>query len=204
MDKNINIEETLVLAKKGDMEAQFNMGVANLNGIEVSNNGELKVVEQNYSKAFEWFTKAAEQGYADAQNSLGLMHKKGLAVPQNDYEAFEWFTKADEQNHADAQNNMGLIYRDGKETPMVVYMMLHDFEINETEPSPQDYERIFTDFGLDCPSDLDYRSVAESLSQKRGVDHEKALIWFTKAAFNGSDAAQENLNIIFDNKNDYK
>ena len=197
MNKNIVIEETRVLAEQGNMEAQFHMGMTHMNGIEVSSAGELKVVEHGYSEALEWFTRAAEQGHADAQNNLGLMYKEGLAIPQNDYEAFEWFTKAAEQGHADAQNNLGLIYRDGKETPQVVYIILYDHEINETNLSPQDYEELFREFGLNSPETFDYLDVAKALSEVQGIDRDKAVDWFIKAVASGSDAAQINLKNMF-------
>jgi TPR repeat protein len=197
MYNNMTIEKTRVLAEQGDMEAQFNMGFAHKNGIEVSDAGELKIVTHGYKEAFEWFTKAAEQGHVDAQNSLGLMCKEGLATLQNDYEAFDWFTKAAEQGHADAQNNLGLIYRDGKETPEVVYMILHDYELTETIPSDHDYEELFRDFGLDSPETFDYLDVAKALSEKKGIDYNKAIDWFTKAAEQGHSDAQYELAIMY-------
>ena len=198
MYKNMTIEKTRVLAEQGDMEAQFNMGFAHKNGIEVSDAGELKIVTHGYKEAFEWFTKAAEQGHVDAQNSLGLMCKEGLATLQNDYEAFDWFTKAAEQGHADAQNNLGLFYRDGKGTPEIVHIVLHDHDINETTLSPHDYEEIFREFGLDSPEIFDYSDVAKVLFELHGIDHDKAVDWFIKAVASGSDAAQINLKNMFD------
>lgn len=36
-------------------------------------------VEKNYSKAAEWyFKRAADQGYASAQNNLAVMYTNGL------------------------------------------------------------------------------------------------------------------------------
>ena len=197
MNKDIAIEEALILAEQGDMEAQFNLGVLYEEGIEVPDNGKLRVVKQDYRKAFEWFTKSAEQGHADAQNNLGLMYKEGSAIPQNDYEAFKWFAKSAEQGHADAQNNLGLIYRDGKETPTVVYMKLYDYEINGTTPSVQDYEELFREFELDSPESFDDLDVAKALSKIQGIDPDKAVDWFIKAVASGSDAAQINLKNMF-------
>ena len=197
MNKDIAIEEALILAEQGDMEAQFNLGVLYEEGIEVPDNGKLRVVKQDYRKAFEWFTKSAEQGHADAQNNLGLMYKEGSAIPQNDYEAFKWWAKSAEQGNADAQNNLGLIYRDGKETPTVVYMKLYDYEINGTTPSVQDYEELFREFELDSPESFDDLDVAKALSKIQGIDPDKAVDWFIKAVASGSDAAQINLKNMF-------
>ena len=40
-------------------------------------------VRQDYHKAVEWFTKAANQGFAQAQNNLGVMYDEGQGVRQN-------------------------------------------------------------------------------------------------------------------------
>ncbi|QIC72349.1 sel1 repeat family protein [Acinetobacter indicus] len=65
---------TEISAKKGDMTAQYNLGVMYANG---------QGVTQNYSKAFEWYSRAAAQGDADAQYRLGLMYASGQGVTQN-------------------------------------------------------------------------------------------------------------------------
>ena len=81
-------------------EEQFQMGYKYYNG-----NG----VEQSYKKAIEWYTKAAEQGYAAAQHNLGLSYYK-----MGEYEkAVEWYTRAAEQGLAISQNSLGVCYKDG-------------------------------------------------------------------------------------------
>ncbi|EGE27627.1 tetratricopeptide repeat family protein, partial [Moraxella catarrhalis O35E] len=45
-------------------------------------------------KIGEWYTKAANQGYADAQFNLALMYYEGQGVSQDDQKAVEWYTKA--------------------------------------------------------------------------------------------------------------
>ena len=45
------------------------------------NNGE--GVPQDHARAARWFLKAAKQGDADAQLSVGLMYDKGEGVPQD-------------------------------------------------------------------------------------------------------------------------
>ena len=53
---------------------------------------------QDYAKAVEWYTKAAEQGHARAQNNLGDCYEKGTGVFQSDLWAIYWYNKAAEQN----------------------------------------------------------------------------------------------------------
>ena len=70
--------------------------------------------ERNYLAALEWYRKAAEQGYADAQNNLGLMYVNGYGMERNYRQAVEWFRKAAEQGHALGQNNLGWVYETGR------------------------------------------------------------------------------------------
>jgi len=55
---------TKELAGQGDIEAQYNLG-------NLYSKGE-GGIHQNYTKALEWYLKAANQGYANAQSSLGV------------------------------------------------------------------------------------------------------------------------------------
>ena len=63
-------------------------------------------VAQDYKKAVEWFSKAAEQGYASAQFNLGVCYEFGKGVPKDDKKAVEWFSKAAEQGYASAQKKL--------------------------------------------------------------------------------------------------
>ena len=58
-------------------------------------------------------TKAAEQGYSDAQAFLGLIYYSGEGMPQDYKQAINWLTKAAEQGKAKAQYNLGLMYAQG-------------------------------------------------------------------------------------------
>jgi TPR repeat protein len=51
-------------------------------------------VPQDSAKALGWYSKAAEQGHANAQYDLGLMYSEGNGVPQDNVEAYKWFTLA--------------------------------------------------------------------------------------------------------------
>lgn len=70
--------------------------------------------QDNHAKAFEWITKAANQGDAVAQYNLGWMYALGKGVRQDYHKAVEWFTKAAGQGNAKAQNNLGGMYRQGQ------------------------------------------------------------------------------------------
>lgn len=65
------------------------------------------VVEKGYRKA-------AERGFAEAQNNLGLMCALGRGVSQDDAEAVKWFRLAAEQGYAPAQFNLGEMRRQNR------------------------------------------------------------------------------------------
>ena len=61
--------------------------------------------------------QAAAQGYAIAQNNLGVMYDNGEGVPQDAAEALKWYRKAAEQGYAKAQYNLGAMYYIGDGVP---------------------------------------------------------------------------------------
>jgi TPR repeat protein len=60
-------------------------------------------VAQSDEEAFQWYSKAADQGYARAKFNLGLMFENGRGVAQSDEEAVQWYRKAADQGHLQAQ-----------------------------------------------------------------------------------------------------
>jgi len=60
-----------------------------------------------------WFRKAAVQGFAEAQNNLGVMYTEGLGVQQDYTEAVKWTRKAAVQGSALGQANLGVMYHQG-------------------------------------------------------------------------------------------
>ena len=68
-------------------------------------------------EAIKWYRKAAQQGYAIAQDNLGWM-SKWQRCPQDDVEAVKWYRKAAEGgNLAKAQDNLGWMYQHGRGVP---------------------------------------------------------------------------------------
>jgi TPR repeat protein len=88
------------LAEKGQAPAQFILAGAYL-------------TIQNYTEAVKWYRRAADQGYGDAQDSLGKIYLAGLGVQQNYTQAYMWLTLAaanhelptDEKTRNDAAHN---------------------------------------------------------------------------------------------------
>jgi uncharacterized protein len=68
----------------------------------------------NYPEALKWFSRAAAQGDADAQNNLGVIFTQGDGIAVNYPEALKWFFKAATQGNAKAQYNLGVMYEFGQ------------------------------------------------------------------------------------------
>jgi TPR repeat protein len=79
--------------------------------------GNGKGVPQDDTQAVVWYIKAAQQGNASAQFSLGVMYEQGRGVPQDDTKAVVWYIKAAQQGHVSAQYNLGLMYAKGQGVP---------------------------------------------------------------------------------------
>ena len=84
-------------AKSGDAEAQFRIASAYDSGRGAPRNG---------AKAMEWYLMAANNGMAEAQNSVG----SGRQSEKKYEEALVWYTKAADQNHPLAINNLAYLY----------------------------------------------------------------------------------------------
>ena len=71
-------------------------------------------VEHDNAEAVRWYRKAADQGNANAQFSLGVKYDNGQGVPQDYAEAIRWYRKAADQRNANAQFSLGQIYAKGQ------------------------------------------------------------------------------------------
>lgn len=76
--------------------------------------GKMELNIGNYNKSIGWLRKDAENGYADAQNRLGVRYYKGQGVSKDFKEAFKYFLKSAEQGHVKAQTNVGICYYFGR------------------------------------------------------------------------------------------
>lgn len=70
-----------------------------------------------YQEAAEWGRKSAEQGYAAAQNLLGIRYETGHGVEHNLTEAAKWFHKAAEHDIVNAHITLGMLYFNGLGVP---------------------------------------------------------------------------------------
>ncbi len=69
----------------------------------------------DYATALKEFRVLAEQGYAGAQNNLGLMYEYGEGVPQDDVQARMWLNLAAAQGNELARKARDIVAK--KMTP---------------------------------------------------------------------------------------
>ena len=85
-------------------------------------------VAKDYAEAARWFRKAAEQGNAIGQRSLGRAYEVGEGVPRDLAQAGRCFRKAADQGDATAQGRLGVMYLAGVGVPqddVKAYMWLN-------------------------------------------------------------------------------
>lgn len=126
----------------------------------------------DYSKAFEWWLKAAKQGNESAQFNIGKMYENGDGVEQNFTKAVEWYSKAAEQGDGFAQHYLGEAYFYGfnvaKDNAKALYWL--------KKAADNDYSRAFGILAL-VYDDMELYS--------------EALKWFLKAIETESDGTEE-------------
>jgi TPR repeat protein len=98
--------EWFAQAEAGDADAQVIVGNRLCN--PTGEDG-----EADYAGAMYWFKKAAEQGDAIAQATIGVLYSNGLGVEQNSALAAEWYEKAVAQGIPEAQDALANLYIDG-------------------------------------------------------------------------------------------
>lgn len=92
-------------AKNGNVQAQYEAGICNLNGVGTSKN------EKN---AVAYFEMGAKQGNAKSQYMLGKCLAQGSGTEKNDYRAVEMFKSAAIQGVPEASYEYALCCRDGR------------------------------------------------------------------------------------------
>lgn len=124
--------EWLKLAETGHAQACHNLAILYLNGQGVEENFmqaqywclqsaqaghapaqhhlALMLAENDPEAAVDWLEKAAEQGLAEAQFTLGEHYRLGQHRPEDLDTAADWYEAAALQGHPNAQYNLGVLY----------------------------------------------------------------------------------------------
>jgi uncharacterized protein len=103
------------------------------------------VIPPDYAAAANWYSKAAEQGDAIAQERLGFQYANGLGVTQDLAAAASWYRKAADQGYATAQASLGLMYIFGNGVPqdyVTAYMWFNLAAAKGNRDAIRDRDRI--------------------------------------------------------------
>jgi TPR repeat protein len=139
---------------------------------------------ENYVDAVEWTRKAADQDFAAAQYSLGVMYTFGKGVTQSYSLATKWFHKAAVQGFVAAQCSLGVIYAHGMGVTKQSSSLAVDWY---RKAAVQGY------------SVAQYKLGGQYLNGL-GVEKNYSLAaeWWRKAAVQGNYEAQSNLGTCYD------
>lgn len=146
------------------------------------NDGMVAYKRGDYKTALELLNHLAEQGNANAQNTLGSMYYHGKGVGQDNAIAMKWLRKAAEQGHANAQYGLAVMYDNG-------------------HGEPQDYVEAlkwYTRAAERGHAEAQY-NVGLMLDSGRGAqqDYAEAVKWYKKASGQGHSGAQYNLALMY-------
>jgi len=94
-------------AAAGYPDAQFEIGYKYYTG----NHG---VTQPDYAKALEWYKKAADSGYAEANYKIGIMYQYGEGVKQDEVKALEYFHKGVATGCRISKGKVDWMHRNGK------------------------------------------------------------------------------------------
>ncbi len=173
--KNLNAEKAIAACKKA---VELNPDSSRF----IYQYGRALDKGKHYAKAAEWYRKAAEQGYAAAQHSLGVMYYTGRGVAQDYKEAGRLYRKAAEQGFAVAQYNLGVMYENGQ-------------GVAQDSKEAVKYYRKAAEQGITAAQ----YNLGVMYKHGQGVaqDYKEAVKFYRKAAEQGDVDAQHSLGVMY-------
>lgn len=123
----------LAAAKKGDIQAQYNLGMHYRHGDN-----------PDYIKAAKWFQKPAKSGMAAAQRELGIVYQGGFGMERDFKQAAKWIDKAARQGDQRAQESLASLYYHGNGVKLNYAEAYFWFSRAwpEPPPAPTSYETV--------------------------------------------------------------
>lgn len=135
-------------------------------------------VQKDCEEDMQKYRKAAEQGDADAQNSMGDLYYWGRGVLRDYKEAMKWYRKAAEQGNTDAQYKIGNLYCFGQGV-MTDYQEAMKWYRKAADQDSADAQNIIG-YLYECGNGVEQ-------------DYQEALKWYRKASEHGNDSAKRKL-----------
>lgn len=110
-DREVELAALTRLADAGDVAAQLRLARFYDLGSRAED------LEPDETAATEWYRRAAEQGDAGAQFSLGVRHAIGEGAPRDAAIAAHWYRKAAAQDYPSALFQLGVLHEQGFGVP---------------------------------------------------------------------------------------
>ena len=153
-------------------------------------------VEQDYSKALEWYNKAVNAGNDSAMYSIGYMYDYGEGVEQDYSKALEWYNKAANAGNSAAINNIGYMYEfsEGVEQDYSKALEWYNKAVNAGNAAAW-YNK-----AVNAGNAAAMNNIGRMYEFGKGVeqDYTKSLEWYNKAANAGNATAMYNIGYMYD------
>jgi len=153
-------------AARGDAKAQFIVASRYLDG---------EGIEQDVSKAAEWYQQAATQGLAPAQYRVATLYERGKGVPKDVATAFVWYERAAAGGNVKAMHNAAVIAAG-------------------SELGAPNYDKAFRWFKEAADRGLQDSQFNLAVLYERGlgtaINPQEAYFWYSMAAANNDPDAQ--------------
>ncbi len=152
--------------------------------------GDAGLARQDYAKAMDQISRAAELNHARAFRELGRIYSKGTLYQKDPIKSFEYYQRAADLGDPRARYEMGLILLrgdDGIEKDVQQALAYFQAAADEGNVTAQQRLASLFHYGVEVPG-----------TGRKESDPKKALHWYEEAAINGSPNAQVTLARIFE------
>ena len=202
---NDKIKELTEKAKKGDTEAQAELGEIYLQG---------DGIKADYKKSMEWSKKAAENKNYRAMRNIGILYLEGLGVKKDYKKAFSSFSSSVDGGDAQGPRYLGIMSENGLGVKKSLddaefYYEIGDssgdltsrYNLGKIHEKAGDYARAVelykkTDNRMDHVTAPMYEALGDLYVAGKGVEKstKQAREWYEKAVKSGSQEASKKLN----------
>jgi len=169
---------------EGNAEAENYLGMLYLKGIGV---------QKDPSKAFSYFSKAADKAYPKAQYNLGRLYKYGIGCTIDFTKAMDWFVIATENGNQRAAYSLGYMYYKGFGVAQSYKEAVYWFERSE-DPMAKHFLGLcyYLGYGVTANS-----NTALELLLNNPIVNSKTLVTYIKA--NQKATIESNVEIALNN-----
>lgn len=141
-----------------------------------------KIVKKNAEVGVAWYRRAADQGYAVAQNNLGLSYFNGKGSVKAPEEAVKWFRRAADQGYVEGINALGRAYFNGSGVDQDKVEAVRLYRIAASRGSAAAQFSLADCYEMGGGVDIDYIEAAS---------------WLQKATMQGYDGSHNNMGLYY-------